>query len=135
MKTRLIKNLLGVLVVLVGFTSCSLDDNKQNCTQIIGASTVAVTGPTTAAVNQEITLAVSYKAAAACGDFYNFNNQTVSATENKVGVLVTYDVCSCDGVYTVETEPYKFKVATAGTYTLKFAITNDTFITHVVTVE
>lgn len=135
MKTRLIKSVLGVLVVLACSTSCSLDDGNRNCSQIIGTSTLGVTGPTTAAVNEEITLTVSYRLAEACGDFYNFNNQTVSATENNVGVLVTYDVCECDNVYTVKTEPYKFKVAVAGTYKIKFAITNDTFLIHTVTVS
>lgn len=136
MKNKLITSLLGVLVILVCFTSCSLPENdRSNCSQVIGAATIAVAGPTTAAVNEEITLAVSYKIQAACGDFYAFNNQTVNATEKKVGVLVTYDACSCDGVYTVENEPYKFKVAVAGTYTLKFATTNEVFVTHIVTVE
>lgn len=136
MKTRLIKNLLAVVVISAGLSSCSLeDDNQKNCSQIIGASTVAVVGPTTAAVNEEITLTVSYRVAAACGDFYAFNNQTVNATEKKIGVLTTYDVCNCDNVYTVENEPYKFKVAAAGTYTLNFATTNDVFIKHIITVE
>ncbi|MFY0482919.1 hypothetical protein ACI6PS_09940 [Flavobacterium sp. PLA-1-15] len=136
MKTRLIKNVLGILFVLGTFTSCSLDDGKeQNCSQVIGASTLEVTGPTEAAVNEEITLTVSYKIASTCGDFYAFNNQTVNATEKKIGVLVTYDVCNCDNVLSIATEPYKFKVATAGVYKLKFAITNEVFLTHTVTVE
>lgn len=136
MKTRLIKKALGVLFVLGTLTGCSLDDgNEKNCSQIIGAGAVAITGPTEAAINEEITLTVTYKMATSCGDFYAFNNQTVNATEKKIGVLVTYDVCNCDNLLTNVTEPYKFKVAVAGTYKLKFAVTNEVFLTHTVTVE
>ncbi|MDR6967685.1 hypothetical protein J2X31_001697 [Flavobacterium arsenatis] len=137
MKTRLIKNLLGVLAVVVTFTSCSLsDDTQQNCSQVIGVSTVAVSGPTTATVNEEITLTVSYRVAEECGDFYAFNTQAISGTEKQITALVLYDVCNCDNTENTNVnEPYKFKASVAGTYTLKFFKTEDTFVTHTVTVE
>ncbi|WP_026705821.1 hypothetical protein [Flavobacterium soli] len=136
MKNNLIKMLSGTLLFALFSTSCSLpDDNKDNCVQVIGVATDGVVGPVEATIDQEITLNVTYKIAASCGEFYIFSEQTVSSTEKKVAILATYDVCNCNNVYTTKTQPYKFKVATAGVYSLKFATENNAFITHVITVE
>lgn len=135
MKTRLIK-ILAVLAVSASLTNCSLsDDTKQNCNQIIGVSTIGVIGARNATVNEEVELGVSYRIADACGDFYNFKDQVVSATEKKIIVYATYDACNCDRVLSTKTEIYKFKATTPGTYKLRFATTNDVFVDHVIIVE
>lgn len=130
---------MAVLSFVLGtLASCDIGDsvNTSSCPTVIGISATAVTGPTEAQVNEEISLPVSFKIASACGDFNRFYvDPNGLPSERTITVNATYDACDCDNVYTTETEPYKFKAATAGTYTLKFKTTNTTFVTHVVTVE
>ena len=137
MKTRLIKNVLGILFVLGTFTSCSLsDDSQQNCTEVLSVSTTSVSGATVGQVNEEITLTVSYRVAETCGEFYGFSKQDVSETEKNIAVLFTYDLCNCNQTEnTIVTAPYKFKATQAGTYKLKFAKTDEVFVTHTIVVE
>ena len=136
MKAKLIRATVMLLALIV-FVSCELsNDDSRNCSAIIGVPTTAVTGPIAASVNEEINLSVSYKIATACGDFYAFNVvPTTTINEKIITVYNTYDACNCDNVYTTESEPFKFKAAAEGVYTLKFRTTDTTFVTHVVTVE
>ena len=129
------KKSLLLCFVALSAASCDIsNDQPSNCPAVIGVSTVAVSGPTTATVDQTINLNVSYKTKKNCGDFHSFYKE-VNGLEKTITVNTIYDACDCDEVVTTEIAPYAFKEAAAGVYVLKFKETNTTFITHTITVE
>ena len=136
MKKRLIKSATGILFIAALFTSCDVSNysNVSNCPVLLAVPVTAVTGPTTAAVNEEITFNVSYKSRANCSDFSAFHKQSL-ANQRTITATVTYDACACtDSIVSTRTEAFKFKEATAGVYELKFKKEADGFVNHTVTV-
>jgi len=131
----MLKKSIFLCFLALSIAGCDISsDEMNNCPTIIGVSTVAVAGPTTAAVDETINLNVSYKTKKNCGGFQTFFKEVIGL-EKIVTVNVIYDYCDCDEVVTTEVQPYAFKESTAGVYVLKFKETNTTFITHTVTVE
>lgn len=133
MKNRLIKTAGGFLTIAVLFASCSYS-SESNCPVLVSVPASAVTGPTEAAINEEISLNVSYRSKANCSDFSAFNKQNI-VNQRVITTNVIYDACNCsDSTVTTRTEVFKFKEATAGVYELKFKKENDGFVNHTVTV-
>lgn len=114
---------LSLLVLLTIITACSLDNDKDPyCFNQAQMATTGVTGPDSTAVNVPITLNVSFYISNNCGAF----NQFVASTSypKSVVAVVDYTGCSCDTESYVQTKPYTFTAATAGTYELKFLTEN-----------
>lgn len=136
MKKNLIKKVAVTLLVTIFLASCDASNysNTSNCPITVGAPTVSVTGPSAAAINEEVTLNVSYKTKKNCGDFINFSKQSL-ANQRIITVNVVYDACACsDATETNEVEPFKFKESEAGLYVLKFKTENDLYVVHNITV-
>ncbi|MDI1255239.1 MAG: hypothetical protein PSV16_03980 [Flavobacterium sp.] len=130
-----LKSILFLLLTAVAFSSCDISgSNSSTCSQIIGIGTTAVTGPTVAAVNETIVLNVSY-IRSSCATFSNFYE--VNDVDGKlITVNVQVDPCACTSEETItESKNYNFKRTTAGTYVLKFKVTNTTFVTHTIVVS
>ena len=130
-----LKSILFVLFSAVAFSSCDVGaTDSSTCPQVIGLGTTAVTGATTAAVNETIALNVTYTKSS-CATFSSFYE--INEGENKIiTVNVQVDSCACTSEETVnETKIYNFKRTAAGTYVLKFRVTNSTFITHTIVVS
>ena len=135
MKNRLIKSAIATLLIAVLFASCDPGySNESNCPVIVSVPTAAVTGPSAAAVNEEISFNVSYRSRANCSDFSTFHKQ-ILVNQRIITPTVVYDACACtDSTVTTRTEVFKFKEAAAGVYELKFRKENDDYINHTVTV-
>lgn len=136
MKKKLIKGATGILFVATLLASCDVSNysNESNCPVLLSVPATAVTGPTSAAINQEITLNVSYKSRVKCSDFSAFHKQSL-ANQRTITTTVTYDACACtDSIVGIRTEAFKFKEAAAGVYELKFKKEADGFVNHTVTV-
>src|SRR6187402_2812523 len=115
-----LKSILFILFAAVAFSSCDISNSgTSSCSKIIGIGTKAVTGPTTAAVNETIVLNVSYERStcATFSSFYEVND----ADTKVITVNVQVDPCACSADEAItETKSYNFKRTTAGTYVLKF---------------
>lgn len=136
MKKKLVRGVTGILFIATLFTSCDVSNysNESNCPVLLSVPATAVTGPTSAAINQEITLNVSYKSRVNCSDFSAFHKQSL-ANQRTITTTVTYDACACtDSIVSIRTEAFKFKEAAAGVYEFKFKKEADGFVNHTVTV-
>jgi len=127
------------LIVIGGITACDVNDNVDNGPQYVYVATTGVTGPATAAINQEVTFNVSFKVDNNCGTFHSFYEEG-SVTERTITVLAQYyGDCSVDPIPATRTAPYIFKSSTAGTFVLKFRVNNDgnsaSFITQTIVVS
>ena len=137
---KFLSKTLLLLVAAFSISSCDLSsDSESTCLFYEGAAAVAVTGPETATVNQEITLTVSYTSRKDCGTFQNFYEVADVNNVNSLTITVNTRVesCNCSTATVTKTEPYKFKALSAGTYILKFKKSNEPtdVITKTIVVE
>jgi len=135
--TKLGIKILSFLFLIIAFSGCDIsDDNK--CKQTLPVEVTAVNGPTTAAVNEEITLTIGFKVLSSCGSFSSFLNEG-TATAPIITVMIDYDGCSCDKKSSIQSQPYKFKATATGTYILKFSVNGgnaeSSFITKTIIVS
>lgn len=122
-----------VLLVSTAFTSCSDDDSGTNLVTKKSLVT-AVTGPETGDLNQDVTLNVTFAVENNCGAFNKYIETTAGTTKN-IEVEAKYEGSDCGTTATTKTATYKFKSATAGTYSLKFKKTATEFITHTIVID
>jgi hypothetical protein len=135
MKKFALKTMALVLFVSTALTSCSNDDDSKSNNQTTQKEfTTAVTGPTTGAKNQEITLTVTHVVDNNCGVFNRFVESTSGNTKT-VEVEVKYTGTNCGTTPSTKTQPYKFTVSQNGTYVFKFKKSATEFITHSVVIQ
>lgn len=124
-----------LVVVSSVFASCSSDDNNGEPALVTKESLVtAVTGPETGDLNQELTLNVTFAVKNNCGTFSKFI-ETTQGTTKSIEVEAVYTGSNCGFTPTTKNTTYKFKSATAGTYSLKFKKTATEFITHTIVID
>jgi len=123
-----------VFFIAAGFTSCSDDDTSSLALTTKQSFVSLVTGATTADINQEISLTVTFAVDNSCGSFNKFVETTADKTKT-IAVEAKYVGNNCGTTPATKTEPYKFKAATAGTYVLKFKKSATEFVTHNVVVD
>jgi hypothetical protein len=133
MKKRYFILLPAFVLLIFILAGCSPGSNDPVCDYHVAAYATGVTGPTTALVNQEIDLTVSFGVVNGCGLFESFT-ETTTGTTTTVNIGARYNGCNCAQVAAIRTAVYKFKRAAAGTYTLLFRLTDTTFITYSITV-
>jgi hypothetical protein len=122
-----------VLLVTTAFTSCSLDDNTPNV--VTKSSLVTkVEGATTAHINVEVPLTVTFSVDNNCGSYNQFV-ETIAANTKTIEVESKYEGSDCGTTPASKTVVYKFKSAAAGTYNLKFKKTATEFTTHTIVVN
>lgn len=134
---KLISKSLIILFAIVSFTSCDVEKEEDNptCFYTTAIGTTAVTGPEIAAVNEEITLTVSYILGNDCGRFLSFSEVNQSNNDKIITIGARFEGCDCVNIPINKTEPYKFKGLNAGVYNLKFKKNETQFVTHTITVE
>ena len=120
--------LFAFFLTLTVISSCGVDDGDCYSDGYVYASTV--TGPTTAVVDEEITLNVSFKIYSSCGAFTGFDQ----SLPKNVHIKVRYTGCQCTNTNTTVTEPYVFSADEPGEYELKFLKEDNTYITRTITV-
>lgn len=124
---------LAILFISVTLTSCNNDDGGE--TIMLKTSYInSVEGPTTGAIDQDITLTTKFTAENSCGEFNRFV-ETINTNTKTIHAQVKYVGTNCGSTPVQMTVPYTFRVNRAGTYTFKFKRNETQFITHVVTVE
>lgn len=116
------KKLFLLLAGMLILASCSTSSSEPYCYTSTGSASLAVTGPETGQVNQQLVYNVSFKIFNSCGAFDSFAEST--GFPKNVVAKVNYEGCSCKAEETTLVKPYTFTATAAGTYVLKFA-TND----------
>ena len=133
MKKFKLQTVALVVFVATAFASCSNDDDtKAPVTKT--SFTTLVAGAETADINQEISLNVTFAVDNNCGAFNKFV-ETSQANTKTIAVEAKYVGDNCGTTPTTKIAAYKFKSATAGTYTLKFKKSATEFVTHTVVVD
>lgn len=131
MKPKLI---VATVLAALTLSSCFKDPVEEECTSYHSAPVKKVEGPSTAGVNQEIDLAVSFTCFNGCGEFGTFEKLTVGDTLH-INVLAKYEGCVCTQALEEHQATYKFKAAQAGTYYLKFRQAENNILTDTITVQ
>lgn len=121
-------------IAAISLAGCFKDPDDEECISYHSSPVTQVDGPSTAAVNQEIDLVVSFTCFNGCGQFGSFEKVTVVDTTH-VNVLAKYQGCMCTQDIPVRQAIYKFKAAQAGTYYLKFRQDDNTILTETITVQ
>ena len=118
---------------LAFLTSCSNDDNADNCISFEEAYVSSVEEVTTADATGFLFKA-KFVVKNGCGEFESFK-EIVSGNVRTITVEAKYEGCICDTALHTKEGVYNFKPTAPGTYTLRFRNSEDTFITETVTVE
>jgi hypothetical protein len=114
-----------LFILLAGafiMASCSTSSDEPYCYTSTGSASLAVTGPETGQVNQQLVYNVSFKIFNTCGEFDSFAEST--GFPKNIVAKVNYEGCNCRAEETTVTKQYNFTATASGTYVLKFA-TND----------
>ena len=98
------------------------------------APVTKIEGATTASVNQELNLTISFICFNGCGQFGNVE-ETISGNTTTIVVNAKYAGCICTQDVPTRTTLYKFKKVQVGTYQLKFLQTENTYLTHTIIVQ
>lgn len=132
MKNFALKTFALVLFVSTLF-ACSSDDESET---IITKNELvtAVTGSDTAAINEDVTFQVSFDVENSCGNFHQYL-ETISGNTKTIQVQTKYRGTNCGATASTKTEPYTFRLNTAGTYVFKFKSSATAFITKTVVIE
>ena len=123
------KYLFFALLVLTGCTK-----HQGNCISFVKAPVTRVDGPNTGFVNQDIDLTVSFVCNNGCGQFGNFEI-TSSGTTISIAVIAKYEGCICTQVILTRQVQYRFRQSVPGTYTLKFYLPDNSYLTHTITIN
>ncbi len=122
-----------MLTILV-LGSCDKKMEDNTCTSVVKAPVSKIEGPTSALLNQEITLTVSFGCFNGCGQFGSFEETTLG---NSTTILVNakYVGCICTQDAPTRKTSYTFKRSQQGVYELKFFQSDNTYITHSIAVN
>jgi hypothetical protein len=106
----------------------------ENCVSFHELPIKDVNVPTTAPINEQIAIPVSFWLSNGCG-------KLDSLIEKKEGNLITiqlkgkYEGCVCTEAIRDEQTFYKFRATTAGTYQLRFLQSDNTYLNQTIEVE
>jgi hypothetical protein len=132
MKNLRLKAAALVLFVTAGLASCSSDDAPTIVTK--KTFVTEVTGPTTAKLNEEIALEVTYAVENNCGVFNKFVETSAENTKT-IEVETKVEGTTCDSTPATKKTTYKFKAATEGTFILNFKKSETEFVTQTIIVS
>ena len=133
MKNFRLQAAVVLMLVATAFTSCSDDDNTPNA--VTKSSFVTkVEGATTAHINVEVPVTITFSVDNNCGSYNRFVETTTENTKT-IEVEAKYEGSDCGTTPTSKTAVYKFKSTAVGTYNLKFKKTATEFATHTIVIN
>lgn len=119
--------------LILTFPSCNKNHNGS-CLSFTKAPVTKIEGANSASVNQELVLTVSFQCFNGCGQFGNFD-EVISGNTTTITVNAKYEGCICTQDAPIRQITYKFKKSQQGTFDLKFLQTENTYLTHTITVQ
>jgi len=134
MNRKFFNNLICFVFSIILLTSCIKKKEEDKCLSYAKAPVTKIEGATTASVNQELNLTISFICFNGCGQFGNVE-ETISGNTTTIVVNAKYAGCICTQDVPTRTTLYKFKKSQAGTYELKFLQTENNYLTHTIIVQ
>jgi len=127
------KTLYLSLIALFIISCDSESDNSDNCVEYLpaGIETV-VENPTADAAT--FLFNVAFRVTNGCGQFYSFE-QTIVGNSTTIQLIAKYEGCFCTEDTPLRETVYTFNPTFPGTYTLKFKMLDDNYITKTVIFE
>lgn len=113
---------------------CIKKQDEKKCLSYIKAPVTKIEGPSTASVNQEIDVTVSFGCFNGCGQFGNFE-ETITGNTTLINVNAKYEGCICTQDAPIRKTSFKFKKSQTGTYELKFLQSENIYLTHTIIVQ
>jgi hypothetical protein len=126
-----VRNFCICIILLV---ACNKHQEDTTCISFSKAPVSKIEGATTATVNQEIPLTISFGCFNGCGSFGNVE-QISNGNTTTIIVNAKYQGCVCTQDAPTRQTTYLFKKAMAGTYVLKFQQTETTYLMYTITVQ
>jgi len=133
-----------VLAAMAIFSSCNKHeenfkkpDENLMCPDSNISKVLKVEGPISIEINKELILKVSYQAHNGCVGLCKFS-ELINGNTTQITALTSErksEGLACIQVILTNTTDYKFIRSTPGNYVLKFYQSDNTFITHNVTVK
>lgn len=111
------------------------NDDGGNCQELAYVGAASVSGPDTASPNETVSYTLNFLVDNSCGSFNSVSEEANGAYEKTLTILVLYDGCNCSAGQFPRTGTYSFTPTIANTYTLKFRVTESTFITKTLVVN
>ena len=134
MNRKFFNNLICFVFSIILLTSCIKKKEEDKCLSYAKAPVTKIEGATTASVNQELNLTISFICFNGCGQFGNVE-ETISGNTTTIVVNAKYAGCICTQDVPTRTTLYKFKKSQAGTYELKFFLTENNYLPHIIIVQ
>lgn len=136
MKKFKLQSLAALLFIVTVFTSCSSDNELPKDDNIYKSSFVKeVFGPLKGKVNQELSYTVSFEVENGCGEFHQMTDVNFDKV-NGYQVEVKYPPTCSINAPEIKRTVYKLTApAAAGTYYLRFAKSENEFLTTTVVIE
>ena len=114
--------------------SCSLKNQPEpTCTDYLSAPIETVVAKENADASKFL-FDVAFRVTDGCGNFGSFA-ETTEGNETTIEVIAKYEGCFCTEDTPLRETVYVFNENTPGTYTLKFKMSDDNYVTQMVTIE
>ncbi len=127
MNKKILKKLIYLLPMMtLVFFSCRTE-NETGCTYFISEAVSQVSMPDSAFVNQPININIHYNANNGCGNFNNFNVNTINDTI-VISPVVKYEGCVCTMIFQNLQSTYLYSTSNLGYMYFKFPQSDARFL-------
>jgi len=127
MNKKILEKLIYLLPMLtLVFFSCRTE-NETGCTYFISEAVSRVSMPDSGLVNQPFNIDIHYNANNGCGNFNNFNVNTISDTII-ISPVVKYEGCVCTMIFQNLQSTYIYSSSNLGYVYFKFPQSNSSFL-------
>ncbi len=117
--------LLLVLFMII-LISCRTE-NDADCLSYVSSPVTQVSMPDSGFVNQPININIHYNANNGCGNFYNFNVNSISDTI-VISPVVKYEGCVCTMIFQNLQSTYLYSASNLGYVYFKFPQSGSSFL-------
>lgn len=117
--------LLFVLFMIFLF-SCRTE-NETDCLSYVSSPVTQVSMPDSGIINQPININIQYNAINGCGNFNNFNVNTISDTII-ISLVVKYEGCVCTMIFQNLQSTYLYSASNLGYVYFKFPQSDSSFL-------
>jgi hypothetical protein len=102
-------------------------ENDTDCLSYVSSPVTQVSMPDSAFVNQPININIHYNASNGCGNFNNFNVNTISDT-TVISPVVKYEGCVCTMIFQNLQSTYLYSASNLGYVYFKFPQSGSSFL-------
>jgi hypothetical protein len=114
------------ILFMIFLFSCRTE-NETDCLSYVSSPVTQVSMPDSGSVNQPINIEIHYNANNGCGNFNNFNVNTISDTI-VISPIVKYEGCVCTMIFQNLQTTYSYSSSNLGYVYFKFPSTNSPYL-------